>query len=247
MSKPTIVLVPGAWHTPDQYVATTSLLQAAGFKVNAVALPSVGSKPAIKDFKPDVDAVREAIITALDNEEDVQVVCHSYGGLPASEATQGLSKKERIKDGKRSGVRGMSYICAFAADKGVSLYDALGGGPLPWMHEVGDGYVKATDSANIFYNDLPEEAVKEHIDHLQLHCVGSMKSKATYTAWRNMDCSYLVCEDDNAIPAPMQEQMIQQKGARFTLVEKCKAGHGPFLSVPQTVVNHIRRAAGETL
>ena len=71
----------------------------------------------------------------------------------------------------------------------------------------------------------------------------------TYPAWRHIPTAYLVCEKDNAIPPKSQDFMIERaryKGCKI-LVERCQAGHSPFLSVPETVVEVIRQVAGEDM
>lgn len=173
------------------------------------------------------------------------MVCvHSYGGLPGSEATKGLSKEEREKDGKKGGVVKMCYICAFAATEGLSLFEATGG-PDPWIVLFKDT-TQASNSAQIFYNDVPAPETVAHVAMLQRHAVGAFWSKATYNAFKHIDSTYLICENDNAIPLVAQEHMISQPGARFT-VERCKASHSPFLSMPELTANFIRRSAGEKI
>ena len=43
--KPTIVFVPGAWHTSAGYSAVGKLLKAAGYTTKLVDLKSVSGKP----------------------------------------------------------------------------------------------------------------------------------------------------------------------------------------------------------
>lgn len=61
------------------------------------------------------------------------VVAHSYGGVVASSAVEGLSKAARAQAGKPGGVIKVVYLAAFALDKGQSLLGMLGGNYLPWM------------------------------------------------------------------------------------------------------------------
>lgn len=70
-------------------------------------------------------AVRKAVLKALEQEEDVVVVAHSYGGLPSSDAVEGLAKKDGLAKGEKAGVIRMVYVCAFAAPRGKSLVEML--------------------------------------------------------------------------------------------------------------------------
>jgi hypothetical protein len=52
-SKPEFIIVPGAWHGPESFEPTTTLLQKAGYTVHGINLPSVGASPHLKSFDPD--------------------------------------------------------------------------------------------------------------------------------------------------------------------------------------------------
>ncbi|KAJ9618850.1 hypothetical protein H2203_008666 [Taxawa tesnikishii (nom. ined.)] len=93
-TKPTIILVHGAWHSPTHFSPLTDLLTSAGYTVNAVTLPSVHTKPAPPDFSADVSTIRSSILSAANSGQDVVVIAHSYGGIPSTEACRGVSKAE---------------------------------------------------------------------------------------------------------------------------------------------------------
>lgn len=116
-TKPTVLLVPGAWHEPGSFAPLTSQLEAAGYTVRGVSLPSIGGEKPLKDFQPDVDAIRSMIETAADADEDILVLMHSYGSMPAGEAVKGLDKMSRRKEGKTGGVSHLFYCSAFVLGK----------------------------------------------------------------------------------------------------------------------------------
>lgn len=78
-SKPTLVLVPGSWHTIDTWNKVVKIMEAKGLKCVPVALPSTNGSRNI-GFEDDVAAVRTAIVQELDSRKDVVLVVHSYGG-----------------------------------------------------------------------------------------------------------------------------------------------------------------------
>ena len=85
----------------------------------------------------DVKAIRKAIIGATSRNQDVVVFCHSYSGLPVSQAVENLGKGGKDTGGKGSVVL-LFYCTSFILPVGVSLLDALGGNDLPWFRkEVG--------------------------------------------------------------------------------------------------------------
>src|SRR5690242_14165031 len=109
MTKPTIVAVHGAWHSPECWQPLTEILQTHGYSVRAVALPSVvdeGAQPP-SDPRDDIAAVREAILAVLEG-SDVLVVPHSYGGIPTTSAVKGLDRKSRLAQGKATSVVGLA-------------------------------------------------------------------------------------------------------------------------------------------
>lgn len=75
-SKPTIVLVHGAWHGPRNYQSLIERLEAAGYDVIAPSLPSVSENPVTKNLDEDIAAVRSAIEPAADEGKDVVVGNH---------------------------------------------------------------------------------------------------------------------------------------------------------------------------
>lgn len=126
MPIPTIIIIPGAWHTPAHYTKLITALTAQIQNVTAfaISLPSLNSRPPLplpKSWKEDADAVRAAIIGELDAGRDVIALAHSYGGVVMGEAVKGLGKGKRVEDelGTRSGgVVGLVYMCAMALPRG---------------------------------------------------------------------------------------------------------------------------------
>lgn len=69
----------------------------------------------------------------------------------------------------------------------------------------------------------------------------------TGEAWMEIPTSYLLCEDDQAIPLAAQEamtRMVKEKGGEVQ-TERTSAGHSPFLSRPDETAQWIRMVAGE--
>ena len=126
-TKPTIVLVCGAWHVPEHYQHLTSRLEKAGYTVHAIQLAATADEPTDVDASPSVAVLRTTIEQCADRGEDVMLVVHSAGGVAAGDGTKGLIKTDREKAGKKGGVGRMCYICAFAPAEGQSLYGATNG------------------------------------------------------------------------------------------------------------------------
>lgn len=133
MSSPTFVFSLGAWVVPAVFDTTRSRLETLGFPSECPAHPSIGAEPPTKTLADDISSLR-GVLNALANEgRDLVVVAHSYGGVVASSAVEGLSKTARMQAGKPGGIVKIVYLAAFALDKGQSLLGMLGGNYLPWM------------------------------------------------------------------------------------------------------------------
>jgi alpha-beta hydrolase superfamily lysophospholipase len=83
--KPTLVLVPGAWHHTDTWDKIASAMEVRKYKCVRVALPSTLSN-ASATFSEDIKAVRNSIVAETTQGRDVVVVVHSYGGAVSSRA-----------------------------------------------------------------------------------------------------------------------------------------------------------------
>ena len=137
-SLPTIVIVPGAWHSPAHFKQLIALLKQAGYPVSSYSLPSLEpSDPNATTTTSDSTFIKEKILAPLlEKGSDILLVMHSYGGSPGSVAARGLSKVERISQGLQGGVIGLVFIAALLAPEGASLLAMVGGKFHPWVQIV---------------------------------------------------------------------------------------------------------------
>ncbi|KAK6225523.1 hypothetical protein QIS74_01570 [Colletotrichum tabaci] len=243
--KPTFIFVPGAWHCATKFLPVTSQLEALGYATKLVRLPCFGAEPPLADFGPDVAAIRQQIQAAVDDGQDVVLFMHSYGGIVGCEACRGFDKTGRQRQGKPGGIVRLVFCAAFLAPEGVSLLDMLQGDLPSWFIVSQDGTrVVPAQPAEVFYNDLDDEAAREAVSGLRHHSYRTFSSKLTYAAWRDVPVTYIKCELDRAIPPQVQQRMIDVAG-RDVVVESVETGHSPFLNKPDLVTTALRRSAGE--
>lgn len=255
MSKPTFVLVPGAWHGPESFSPLTRLLEKHGYVVDAVPLASVGSSPPRSGFNEDVDNVTTILEKHADMGSDIVLVTHSYGGIPGSSACQGLLTADREAVGKTGGVIHLVYIAAFAVDKDVCLMDGLGGNPLPWWTFDDDRESMTPEGPiQIFYNDIDDEGTLSRlVSGLKPQTYAAFKGRSTYVPWLEIGTTYILCSKDNALPFEAQEAMvsnakkvIEDRGCNVNIHDiKLETSHTPFVSQPEMVAHILRKAAGE--
>lgn len=100
-----------------------------------------------------------------------------------------------------------------------------------------------------FYHDLPTSVAESWASKLVRHSYATKFVGANSAAWRILPSTYLICEDDRAIPSFVQEGMVktcQDAGAPM-VTERIFTGHSPFLVKPDEVADFVRRAAGEEI
>lgn len=67
------------------------------------------AEAAVTFMELDITAIHDAVAEELDEERDVVVLAHSYGGLPITLAVQGLLSSDQKQKGKRGGVISIMY------------------------------------------------------------------------------------------------------------------------------------------
>ncbi|KAJ5173647.1 uncharacterized protein N7500_001578 [Penicillium coprophilum] len=249
MTNPSIVIVPGAWHRPAHFQSLIDKLAEANYDAEAVTMPAVDSNPPLASWDQDAQAVRQVIMKKLDAGKDVVVLGHSFGGVAMSEGAKGLGKTERDSQGLRGGIIKLVYMCAMALPEGQShigqlvpqtpeeeelerqrkeLEAELGG-----LQVTADGaIVLPKDHVHlVFYNRCDQKDIDRAVELLGTFPIGPLSVPVTYTAYREIPSTYIVCKNDLALREPFQRRMIAQGEGCFD-VEECDEGHSPFMSNP---------------
>jgi pimeloyl-ACP methyl ester carboxylesterase len=124
-SKPTFVLVPGAWHRPAYFDQIRAYLSEHGYPSVAVTTPTVGSDPPATTMEVDIVAVEAAVRKVLDGGEDVVLMMHSYGGGPGSAAAGRIAEEQAAASGGSGDGKGrikrLVYVAAFVPIEGQPL------------------------------------------------------------------------------------------------------------------------------
>src|ERR671914_1663181 len=122
-SRPTVVLVHGAWADGSGWRGVYDLLRQDGHEVRVVQNPTVS-------LQDDVAATKMII---GQQSEPIVLVGHSYGGAVITEA------------GNHPNVAALVYLAAFAPDQGESVNTLISGfpteGPLPPILPPKDGFL----------------------------------------------------------------------------------------------------------
>lgn len=134
MSKPTIIIIPGAWQKPVAFEGIVQLLEKTGYPTTHVPLPTVGDLDApLATLEDDIETVRKVLNPLLEEGKEVVLIGHSSGGISMSAVVEGNDIASRKAAGQEGGVLTCIFLAAFVIPKGQSLLGMLGGQPLPWM------------------------------------------------------------------------------------------------------------------
>ena len=216
-----VLLVPGSWHGTWCWDGVAERLAAAGADVGSIDLPSNDGASGLAD---DAAAVRAAV-AALG--EPAVVVGHSYGGVAISEGAADAA--------------GLVYLCAFMLDEGESLLDAMQHQLPDWIEldEAQSSHL-ATRTDEVLYADCPPELAEAAGARLTRQSVAAIATPQSAAAWKTVPSTYVICEQDRAVPPPAQEAM----SARAGTVHRLPSSHSPFFSQPDEVARIVLQAAG---
>ena len=218
-----LLLVHGAWHSGSGFKSLQSELTNLGINSKTVELSSVASAgEPIGDMYKDSEIVRKA---AEEFSDGCTVLGHSYGGLPI---TQGLVNS--------TNVLGLIYLCAFMLEAGETLYVACGSqDPDWWVRKPGGDRLCAARPEEIFYNLCNSELAKEAAASLRDQSLLAFNQPITEVSWKQIKSTYIICENDQAIPLFAQEAMSN----RASKVVRMSSDHSPFLSAPSELAKII--------
>ena len=231
-----ILLVHGACHGAWCWRDVIPLLEARGHRVRAIDLPSHGDDPTpLGDVT--LDAYARAILDAL--EGPTVVVGHSMAGYPISVAA----------DMDASRIARLVYLCAYVPKAGYSLVEMR---KLAARQPILKALLRSEDGTSfsvipehareVFYHDCPDEAVDYALERLCPQAVAPQAMPVTLgETWAGVPRSYIVCEDDNAVPVELQRDMARD----FPDVRSLPGSHSPFFAQPDALADLIHDIAQE--
>ncbi len=213
----TFLLVHGGFCGGWVWADTAAALRDSGDDVHLVDLPTSGKTAAgLGDLEADSAVVRHALADL----DEVVLVGHSGGGMALAE----------LADHPK--VRHSVYLAALWPQKGQSAADMLGAQMPDWIVVRDDGAVQVTDDLEVARRTLCADVDADRFAR-DVHPRYLLTSLSGLTApssgpVRAHEATYVVCEQDQAIPVAAQEAM----GAAFDRVERLPSSHSPMLSMP---------------
>jgi pimeloyl-ACP methyl ester carboxylesterase len=231
-TKPTIVLVHGAFADASGWDAVIDGLSRGGYRVIAPANP-------LRSLSSDADYLASVLATIPG---PVVLVGHSYGGAVITNAATHAPN-----------VKALVYIAAFAPDRGETAFGLIGafpGSALPLAlklrpYRAGgdqgiDGYIDPARFHDVFCADLPAVTAEEMAAAQRPATVASGAEPSGEPAWRTIPSWYLVARQDHAIAPAAELFMAHRAGAHTVEID---SSHVAMISHPDRVLELIRAAA----
>ncbi|GAW22174.1 hypothetical protein ANO14919_117090 [Xylariales sp. No.14919] len=257
MPGPSMLIVPAASALPLLYDTVVQGVARHGYDIKVLHIPSLGLETGVRAGEPpnmydDAAFIAAHVVALADSGHDVLLITHSYGGTPATESIRGLSKSERLKQGKNGGVVGLAYMTSLVPEVGHPASTSVGTAPKgqqPLMLIGEDGwfyYPSPTRTAEVVFSDLPPDEGKDWARKLVKHSAASFASKLTYGGYNDVPVSYLVAANDQSLSPATQEsqiEMIERVSGNKVDVSRIDAGHVPSITHPQDVIDWILRVA----
>jgi pimeloyl-ACP methyl ester carboxylesterase len=233
-TKPTIVLVHGAWADASGFAAEIRALQDRGFRAIGFANPLRGLAD---DARYLADFLRSLAGPLV-------LVGHSYGGAVISAAATG---NEQVKT--------LAFFSGWMPDEGESIAQvfetsegSLAGPalrPVPFTGPDGseggqDLYLDPEQFHAVFAADV-DRGTSDVMAATQRPWSGAgFYEPSGPPAWKTLPCWYLLCTEDKAIPPATQRFMAERANAR---IQEVPASHVSMVSQPEAATQLILRAA----
>lgn len=235
-TRPTIVLVHGAWADGSSWDAVTRALQAEGY---TVLVPPNLLRGLVDD------AAYVAAFLAQRTTGPVVLVGHSYGGAVITNAAIGGGD-----------VRALVYVNAFMPDEGETVVQLIGGS---------GSALDVADPTSIFdivaYPGAPEGVVEVFLKPEVVHAsfapdlpeadrwtIAASQRPASLIAnvvpsaapaWKTLPSWAVIGTDDRIIPVELLRRMAERAGST---VSELSASHVSMVSQPEAALDAIRAA-----
>ncbi|TFV74503.1 alpha/beta hydrolase [Blastococcus sp. CT_GayMR20] len=237
-TRPTIVLVHGAWADASGFAAEIRGLRDRGFRAIGFANPLRGLADDARYLADYLGSLSGPLV----------LVGHSYGGAVISVAATGNSH-----------VKALVYFSGWLPDEGESIaqvFEQRSEGslvgpalrPQPFTARDGseggqDLYLDRGQFHAAFAADVDRDTSDVMAATQRPWSGAGFYEPSGAPAWKTIPSWYLLCTEDKAIPAATQRYMAERANAR---IQEVAASHAAMVSQPEAATELILQAAGAT-
>ncbi|WP_328884148.1 alpha/beta fold hydrolase [Streptomyces sp. NBC_00299] len=232
-SKPTVVLVHGAFADSSSWNRVIKKLKEDGYPVMAAANP-------LRDLSSDAASVKN-LLASING--PVVLVGHSYGGAVISNAAHGADN-----------VKALVYADAFLPAKGESANELISKfegsvigdvlRPVPITNADGskdfDFYIDQSKFRQAFGADVPANTAGLMAVTQRPGTGTALNGPSGEPAWKTIPSWALVGTNDRIIPRDLQIHMAKRANAH---IEEIQSSHAVSVSHPDAVTRIIEKAA----
>jgi pimeloyl-ACP methyl ester carboxylesterase len=234
-SKPTIVLVHGAFADASGFGAIITELSNGGYRVLAPPNP-------LRGLASDAATI-SAVVGAV--EGPVVLIGHSYGGAVITAASEHAGN-----------VVGLVYLAAFSLDAGESCASVQAPFPAPMLASTvvptpyaapgaaggPDLYISEAGFHETFCADSPAELARVMYATQRPLAAAALSENATGAGWKSIPSWYQLARRDNAIPPQAQEFMSKRMNS---VTEEIDGSHTAFIAQPERAAAFIKQALAQ--
>jgi pimeloyl-ACP methyl ester carboxylesterase len=233
-TKPTVVLVHGAWADTSSWNGEMDALRRAGYAARAIANP-------LRDLTSDAQTVADFLKTVSG---PIVLVGHSYGGSVITNAAASVPN-----------VKALVYVDAAAPDVGETngrlsgaesalnkdpstLYDQVAyAGAAEGAHDL---YLKQDVFVGSFASDLPRDTALRLWASQRAASTSAFMTPSKAAAWKTIPSWYFISTGDRIITPDSQRSMAERARAKVTTFQG--GSHLTLISHPDAVTSVIGSA-----
>jgi pimeloyl-ACP methyl ester carboxylesterase len=231
--QPTIVLVHGAFAESSSWDGVIDRLLDAGHPVIAAPNP-------LRSIATDAASVTD-VVRAV--EGPVVLAAHSYGGAVISNVPADAGE-----------IVGLVYINGFAPEPGETCFELAGKfpgsmlgeatlRPVPRSDGTTDLFINVDSFHELFCPDVDDhQAARMAVTQRPGTQEGLVEPSGETSLWRELPSWFLIGEEDQIIPAALQDFMAARAGAQ-RVIEIPGASHAALVSHPEETAQLILEAA----
>lgn len=250
-NKPALVIIPGAFSSPDCYHKLASVLEDRDYEVHVPDLVTNNeARPPNGDLEDDTALVRSCVESLVTASRRVVCIGHSYGGQVMSNALCGLGLEARSSHGLEGGVCALIYMAGFALAEGVSTLDKLQ--EFGNLKDVAHLVFDMADDQTMVLRDpitflglgepgMDEASIEAYMKTLRRWNGKTMMQPQNKVAWKEIPVAYIHTTMDSPVSLAAQQSMVQtlESAGRSVQTFTIETGHCPHVTATEHVADAV--------